>query len=361
MCLEISTLVAEKTMMLAQGLSDLEGLGLYRGKTGALLALHAAKTTLPNSSLKLVEKLMGQLQDDIADNVDTADYTFSNGVFGIAWGIGTLFERQYLSEDENSVMNTFDDELYKLVIARKLTTFDLETGIMGRVIYYLHRVTDDLKSSSKYRYLLNYELLMLLTDDFIIENEKILQQVSEDTAHSRDRLFSYGGYYSNIFTLLTIQVKKRIHAEVAERQQIKFIRLFLNFLESLIDQPGAAFQNETAYWNTIAILNCLLWSADQSPTISQRLRKGKTLLERFFDDGFPASLESKRFVLKLFFLHLCRDSIAQGQLNRHILAHDWHYDNWGLAGFSGTVYALSLFSARTIRFEDFLFLSFSTY
>src|SRR6185312_11640945 len=228
---ELSTIVAEKAATLMQSASEIDGLGLYRGKTGALLALHAAKRALPNACSASLEKAIVRLQDEIAENAAPTDSSFNNGLFGIAWGIAMLYERRYLIENRDSVMDSLDDELYKLVLMQKLTNPDIETGIMGRMMYYLNRVTDALKARSKYRYLLNYELLMSLMDALAPEIEKTIEEQRQGNAQAMDRLLQFGGLHSGIFILLTIQIKKRIHQEVAERQQIQFIRIFLNFFK----------------------------------------------------------------------------------------------------------------------------------
>ena len=243
----------------------MEYLGLFDGKTGILLALHQAVKKFPDWFL--LHQTIKTLQEEICDQAGGTDDTFSNGLFGIGWGIANLYGQRLITENETEVLGSFDNELYKLVMYSKAATHSLETGTMGRIHYFLKRIPESLKLSDKYSYVCNYEILMLLVDDFTNENEKIIASLQQNTTVKYLSENDLGKKLSQIFELLAMLVKGGIHKEITERQWLQLLKYFVMVYENGL--PDGANRVELVNW--LFVCNNLLKCARQSKTIAEKI------------------------------------------------------------------------------------------
>lgn len=326
----------QEVKRLAEISYSLENIGLYNGKTGILLALHSFKNRVQKENdLIFVNEAINQIQNDLSEKASSANDSFSDGIFGIGWAISTLYEKGYIRENETEVMNSFDDELYKLIMYQKAVNPTLEIGTIGRINYYLKRINDQLKISNKYRYVCNYESLMLLVDDFTNENEKIISQLEANCPNYcffKDKRL----YFVNIFNLLSILVSREIYPEITERQQLQFLRILIKYFDFLNNNHDVIDLNEGA-WEVISLLNCLLKFLKKSPRIESYSSRLQPLISNIVPRLNLTLMNMSELITLISFLDVASYTLSQRQIENLGLGCRLMFvsTNYGLNGRSG--------------------------
>lgn len=328
---------------LAEASSKIDNYGLYNGKSGILIALHEASRFLKSETIKPIQSAIQFLQNDISENsVNTCD-NFSDGIFGIGWVVNDLYKKGYIQENENEVMKSFDDELYKLIMYSKAATPDLNTGTIGRINYYLNRIDEDLKLSNKYHYVCNYEILMLLIDDFTSDNESLFISLqNKNISALKDN--QLGERLANVFNLLQTLIKKNIHREITEKQWLQCLSQLIWFYKHTNEE--AINEHADFQLNFLYITNCLLKLASQNEPIKHILLSKKGLLFTIADLKFnPANIS------ELFHYSMVKRLITSLNISNEInlgtyfdnFFENKSYAHWpiGLAGISGLVCMLT--------------------
>lgn len=264
------------TARLIEAIGNVKNIGLFEGKVGMLLALHCASKHFAN--WPELEQAIQQIQEEVCEQAGATDDTFSNGLFGIGWGIGFLYKHNFITENETEVLNSFDDELYKLVMYSKADKQSLESGTIGRISYYLNRIPESLKHTNKYSYVCNYEILMLLIDDFTTSNENIIDKLQGNATINYLIENNLGESLSRIFTLLSLLVKEGIHKEITERQWLQLLKYFVAAYEN--NEPLET--DKAAQLNRLFVCNSLLKCAFQSKTIAEKLSYNKLVNDMSF-------------------------------------------------------------------------------
>lgn len=303
--------VAIKARHLAEASYSVDNPGLYRGKAGILLGLHGAAKYVSNVDALVINEAIRQLQEDISENAGNADDSYRDGLFGIGWAVSTLYEDGYIEENKSDVLNSFDDALYKLVMYQKAGSNDLETGTMGRINYYLKRIGEELKRANKYRYVCNYECLMLLVDDFTHANEAVIERAESGIASV---LAESGTYYASIFNLLSRLVQKSIHPEITEKQHLRLLRLFVRYFDSLSGGLPVAFEDEKVYWSTVAVLNCLLHVSKESAAVAKRIGTERHLGREPQEISFDLCNDGQRLASAITHLRLHNCTVPENAM-----------------------------------------------
>jgi hypothetical protein len=329
--------ITENAKKLAEASYSVTDSGLYAGKAGILLSLYNVHNQLKGEDHTLIDAAMRQLQEDISEQAANADDSFDNGIFGIGWAISTLYEQGNLSESEVEVMNSIDDELYKLIMYQKCDTPCLEQGTMGRINYYLKRINEQLERSNKYRYVSNYECLMLLIDDFTNENEKDIDQM-DFTGSDLSLLHENGRYYANVFNLLSRLVERGIHPEITERQLLRLLRIFVKYFDSIKDNPVLILENEKKYWDTVAVVNCLLQMAQESEALAERLNSGQRFIQEIVDRNFDSLVNVQQFTSIVSGINYGNRFLAKEKISNLIMPIEDDKINFGLNGFAGFLF-----------------------
>ncbi|WP_303010560.1 hypothetical protein [uncultured Bacteroides sp.] len=113
-------------------------IGLLNGKMGiAFFFYHYARYKKDS----LYEVLAGNLMDEICDNLhDNMPITIDKGLCGIAWGICTLLEQDFLDGDADEVLNDID---YKIMERdpMRMIDFSFRTGLEGVRCYVQARLS----------------------------------------------------------------------------------------------------------------------------------------------------------------------------------------------------------------------------
>lgn len=332
------TLITKLTSSLVKNIPSLNNYGLYGGKTGLFIALHIAYNFFENQSLQEIKQAIEFLQTNISENAaDTSD-NFDKGIFGIGWGIDFLYRESFITKNEIEVLNSFDDELYKLVMYSKAATHDLETGTMGRINYYINRIPETLKITNKYRYVCNYEILMLLTDDFANENENLF-------THLRSKKFSIikenntGKSLANIFNLLQMLVLKNVYKEITERQWLQCLRQLVSFYQNTCEESLST--DGRLQLNFLYIINCLLKVGQENKTVKNILLSKRELLKVIADLRFKPS-NTPELLLHLSVQKLIADLINTNRTTTTYLNNLFEEElflNWnaGLSGIGGLI------------------------
>lgn len=339
----LTGLTKKLVQKMVETVPTLDNYGLYSGKTGMLVALHTIVDSLKNEFLQQTKQTIEFLQTDISENAVSTCDNFADGIFGIGWGIDFLYKKRYITENEIEVLNSFDDELYKLVMYSKAATHDLEKGSMGRINYYLNRIPMTLKLSNKYRYVCNYEILMLLTDDFTNENENLFKQL-ENKSLSILKETNTGKTLANIFILLQMLILENVHKEITEKQWLQCLQQLVWFYENTNEE----MLNEESDFqlNFLYIINCLLRLAQANEMIKNILLKKAGLMKAVANLKLEPSNTSELLlylsVQKLVAGLTNADRITTTAYLNNFLERE-SFVNWnvGLAGISGLICIIS--------------------
>lgn len=344
----------EKVMLLGKTAVSAKDVGLYNGKSGALLGLYAVLSKLSTKGQAIVLHMIELIQEDISENAGSTDDTYNNGIFGIGWAVNMLYEQQHIQENKIEVMNSFDDELYKLIMYQKAELHDLERGTLGRINYYLKRINEYLKATNIYRYVCNYESLMLLVDDFTTENENIILQFNNGLLLP-EQILENSIFYSNIYNLLCRLVDKNIHPEITERQQAENIKIFKCVFDNLINNKNVVWESSDLYWGAIAIINCLLRISKESNKVQEFLSLDKQFLEELMTANIPC-----RNIQELLCYFNYRTMMNPNCFSFPKLADNLYLQgdviNCGLNGLGGKLYLMSMMehNSTDILSEAFL-------
>lgn len=118
--------------------SAVHDLGLLNGKMGiAFFFYHYARC----QKEPLYEVLAGNLIEEIYDNIhDNMPITMEKGLCGIAWGICTLLEQDFLDGDADEVLSDIDHKIMERDPMR-MTDFSFRTGLEGIWSYAQARIS----------------------------------------------------------------------------------------------------------------------------------------------------------------------------------------------------------------------------
>ncbi len=112
-------------------------LGLMNGKMGiAFFFYHYARYQKEPLYEELAWALIEEIYDKIHDNMPT---TMERGLCGIAWGICTLFEQNFLDGDVDEVLSDIDHKIMERDPMR-ITDFSFRAGLEGIRSYVQARI-----------------------------------------------------------------------------------------------------------------------------------------------------------------------------------------------------------------------------
>ena len=343
-------LATKKTMQIVEEHHTVIEVGLYNGKTGILIALYNSLCLLDKKNHSAVKKTITKLLNDISENAGSSNDSYSNGIFGIGWGINNLYSKGFILKSKFEVLNSFDDEIYKLVMFQKAGNNDLETGTMGRINFYLNRIEDDLKLRNKYRYIANYEVLMLLVNNFTNENDMIIGMFSKSLP--MEELLNNGIYYCKIYNLLSLLIKKNIQLEITERQQLHFLKSFAQVIKKIFEEMTPYSFDEKRYWSTMSMLACLL--ARDSEIIRNVLRPFKFSIQKLLNEKSFRCSNIEKLIIKLAVLESLNGEPTEQELIGLIDSCEWQHSQMGLNGLAGIVNLLVLHKDISCFSETFL-------
>lgn len=106
--------------------------GLFNGKMGLSIFLYHCSQFLHNT---LLSEFAGEILDEVLSNLhDKIDYSFYNGLSGIAWGIEYLAMNDYIELCGNEVFIDIDRKFMGINLDY-IDDISLETGILGIKTY----------------------------------------------------------------------------------------------------------------------------------------------------------------------------------------------------------------------------------
>lgn len=118
--------------------SFIDGLGLYYGKMGIAFFLYHYRlyTNEPMYAL-LADRLIEDIYENIHENISV---TMSRGLCGIAWGLCSLLEEDFLDGDPDEILNNLDSKIMERDPSR-ITDLSFDTGLEGIWCYVQMRIT----------------------------------------------------------------------------------------------------------------------------------------------------------------------------------------------------------------------------
>lgn len=333
-------------------------LGLYYGKAGVLLGLYTFRNTSSANDREAIDRVINLIQTELSEFVDPNDLSFDRGVVGITWAIAKLYEQGHIVENMTAVINQIDDELYKLILFQKAKNNSLETGTIGRILYYLLRISDKEKFINKYRYITNYEVLILLVDDFTCENKKLIDEFKQQSIDTVEVLASRAAKNCSVVILLQSLEVKLIHTEIVVSQKVELLSIFLEILEKLEVLPVERWK-PSIYWDALSIATCVTSIIGNHENDANHIWMTTSLLARIAktsNDFKPSS--AKQFMLQLWFQSLAGHKEVSPQLISEIAKIKITSKTCGINGFSGITYLLYGLQEVQDCHADFQFMCF---
>lgn len=135
--------------------SNLQNLGLYRGKMGIILFFYHYAQYSRNI---IYEDFANELIDELCDELTTQlPTTFDDGLCGIGWGLEYLIQNNFVEGDSNEILREFDLKIMERNIKR-INDFSFDTGLAGIVYYVYSRLIVAKSKETKVR---TFDLLYL--------------------------------------------------------------------------------------------------------------------------------------------------------------------------------------------------------
>lgn len=153
-------------------------LGLYNGKTGLCICYFLLSDVFKGSlCLSKARMLLNELSDNIG-NIEKLN--FSEGLSGIGWGIEWMAQNKYIEANTDEILEEVDDELYKSVVYSRSIGISLESGAIGKAMYFYKRLMAENFHQNRFRNICNLECLVLLIDeinDVLLGDETDLSKI----------------------------------------------------------------------------------------------------------------------------------------------------------------------------------------
>lgn len=125
--------------------SNLQNLGLYRGKMGIILFFYHYAQYSRNIIYKdFANVLIDELCDELTTQLPA---TFDDGLCGIGWGFEYLIHHNFIDGDSNEVLQEFDLKIMERNIKR-INDLSFDTGLAG-IVYYVYSRLISAKSKEK--------------------------------------------------------------------------------------------------------------------------------------------------------------------------------------------------------------------
>lgn len=137
---------------------------LYTGKMGICISyfILAKKDNSNSDYFFAANKILDDLGDEIT-NVELLG--FANGLAGIGWGIEWLAQNKFINVNTDDILEDLDNVLYKTIVYSKSKCLCLETGTIGKALYFYRRLIAVNPSPNRFRLICIHECLILLTDE----------------------------------------------------------------------------------------------------------------------------------------------------------------------------------------------------
>jgi len=229
---------------------------LYKGKTGLSLCYFILYTLTSNVAYEVKAK---NLMDELSENIsDVESLQFSEGLAGIGWAIEWLAQNDYIDANTDEILEDLDDELYKTVVYAKSASLSLETGTIGRAMYFFRRRLARNPGRNRYLQICTDECLILLIDEI---HDKFLDDdygfLNKSNALSETELIDI----AQSFLFLIKVYNKKINTEIIKQLIISiasFLEIFFSNTECEISSEGYSYLLY-AYMKAGTELNDELW------------------------------------------------------------------------------------------------------
>jgi hypothetical protein len=247
--------------------------GLYTGKIGVSLCYFECSRILGDTFYS--ETGMEMLNEVYESIGEVSGIDFSSGLTGIGWGIEWLGQNRYLSLNTDKLLEDFDDQLYQSVVYSRSGNPSLESGTLGKAMYFFRRVRSQNRRPNRYRYLCNFECLAILIDElseFYLSGEFGIPGEPNAPVYSSITSDQITGLAQCLaFSLLLLPY--RIRYETVEKL-IRTIRLFVEHFDKMFvsDRNGSM---DCAYGYLLSMLQRFAVSENDVELIEMTLHSYK--------------------------------------------------------------------------------------
>lgn len=235
--LELASFIHERINFVENNQQEIPGLGLYNGKTGAIILYF---TLFRYTGKKLWEEKARSLLDDISERIASVqELNYSRGLAGIGWTIEWIKQSGYMEINTDEVLEDIDDILYKAVLYARDTTISLSTGTLGKAAYFLKRYESKNTGTHRYKTISHQECLVLLTDEIheAVAGEKgLLHQFDSGIILTKEQLLDL----SHTIIYLSKISHHKINAEIVERTLYALIKYAASLLNKFSGEGKVA-------------------------------------------------------------------------------------------------------------------------
>ena len=191
---------------------------LYQGYTG-LCYSYFILSSVHNKDRN--QKIAEDIYMDICNNLGRInDASFSNGLAGVGWAIEAINNNGFTNINTDKFLRDFDDFLYKFITFQKTQNLSLDSGCLGKALYFYQRLTSQNKTNDPYRYIAHAECLTLLTDEIRTFLNLLVNKDTKDI--NKDECIEI----SQSFILLYLIWKLRYNTELLSKM-LPEIRTFI--------------------------------------------------------------------------------------------------------------------------------------
>lgn len=137
---EIKEKILEKSLLfIISQVNTCENIGLVNGKLGVIILLYHYARYKKNP---YITSLASTFLNEVIKQIDMdCPLNMSNGLLGIGWGIGYLFQQRFLRGDVNEILADIDRKVMEFSPSR-IHDLNIEYGLGGILRYVLCRLYD---------------------------------------------------------------------------------------------------------------------------------------------------------------------------------------------------------------------------
>lgn len=206
-------------------------LGLYFGRAGLTLICFS----LSEFEVEYRKQALNHLDYLIKSVYEVSSLSFSNGLLGIGWMVEFITQNHYISPIYDSLLEEIDDIIYKWINFHGLSSYKLDEGYLGCLLYFCYRIKGN-RISLPYKELALMECIVIICSRLYREAQK--QEKASFSNKEWLQLHLLAGFYQrlnihrHIASDIMKETKKMVknNRENLDISEFNSIRMVLHYL-----------------------------------------------------------------------------------------------------------------------------------